>query len=249
MRVTVDRRTSSLFLRFADASHLLLSKLGVKLLKAAAVASSAHRFAAAMVQRLDWNLLVERKGWPIPQPERSGEWLAVDRDKIPAVLRSILTHAEILPTQGPDGTNAFRVFREGLPDCSEIPEPAPQDRPVRLVLIETDFWKQDSAKKLQRVSEIEALVAQDPTLVVAWQSPKHGGFGYSLASIFVQKLRVKMQPAEVASTDAATPLAQPEAPLHDTTEIKVTEDGTEEANPEPSDPLPEEDVESPGMEF
>jgi hypothetical protein len=216
---------------------------------AATLESSAHRFAAAMARRLGWEDLVQRKGWPIPQPDCHGDWLAVDQEKTTAILRSILTHAEILPGHGRDVANAFRVFREGLSDCSDIPEPAPQDRPLRLLLIGTDFWKKDGDQRLQRVSEIAALVAHDPALVVVWQSPKDEGFRFSLASIFLQKLQAMKPRAAVAPIDADTAPAEPEAPLHDKTAIEPPEVEEEEAPLEPSDPPPEEDIESPGMGF
>lgn len=249
MKVMADRRTSSLFLRFADASRLILSRLGVKLITKAAVGSYAHRFAAAMAGRLGWEDLVQRKRWPIPRPEHPGDWLAVDREKTPAIQRSILTFAEILPGHGRDVADDFRVFREGVSDCSDIPEPAPQDRRLRLVLIGRDFWEHDGAQRLERASEIAALVAQDPALVVVWQSPKDEGFRFSVSSIFVQKLQAMKPWTAVAPIDADTASEEPEAPLHDKTAIEAPEVEEEAAPLAPSDPAPEEDIENPDMGF
>jgi hypothetical protein len=275
MKFKADRRKSSLFLRFADASQLFLSKVGMKLLSAAAAESDARRFAKAMSHRLGWANLLQREGWPIHQPECRGDWLAVDSEKTQAILRSILTHAEILQGHGRDVANAFRAFSEGLSYCSDIPEPAPQDRRLRLVLVGMDFGKQDAPQRLERVSEIAALVEDDPALVVAWQSPKGEGFRFSLASIFVQKLQAKWPSFAVAQTDEATAHspAEPVAPVHDAPPIDSLEivtdkaaDSTtettadvetdetvealvEEAPPEPVDQAPEEDPESPSMGF
>ena len=275
MKVKADRRTSSLFLRFADASQLFFSKVGMKLLSAAAAESDARRFAKAMSHRLGWANLLQREGWPIHQPECRGDWLAVDSDKTQAILRSILKHAEILQGHGRDVANAFRAFSEGLSDCSDIPEPAPHDRRVRLVLVGVTFWKQDVVRRLERVSEIAALVEDDPALVVVWQSPKDEGFRFSLASIFVQKAQAKWPSFAVAQTDEATAHSPAErvAPVHSAPPIEAHEvvtdkaadittettadvetDDTaealvEEPPPEPVDPAPEEDPESPGMGF
>ncbi|MDG3039789.1 hypothetical protein [Roseicyclus marinus] len=275
MKITVDRRTSSLFIRFTDSSQLFFSKVGMKLTSAAAEGTSAHRFAIAMASRLGWDNLVKRKGWPISRPECSGDWFAVDHEKTSAILRAILRHAETLPAQDPDVADAFRVFRDGLSDCSDIPEPAPQDRRLRLVLIGVDFWQQDAARRLKRVSEIATLVAQDPALVVVWQSPKHEGFEFSLASIFVQKLQAKWPSFAVAQTDEATAHspAEPVAHVHEAPPIEalevVTDKATdittektadvetdetaealvEEAAPEPVDQVPYEDPESQSMGF
>ena len=231
MTIRAVRGTKSLLLRFSDASDLWLSQIGARLVSAAALDSAAHRLVGALSKRLGWGLLAGRNGWPVPRPCKRGDWLAVKRDKRSALMRSILSDAEIvvLPEPEPEVWRAFTAFRDRLPDVHDVARPSPDDRRLRLVLLQIGSLAGGGDIKRKRADTLENECNRDPDLMLAWQHPDDGSFRFTLASTIAEKLRERFAqptlavPAQPASLEPTEAMVR-DVPAPMTTYVPVTED-------------------------
>lgn len=207
----MDRTARSLRCRFADRSRLWISSAGARLASNARVGSDAHRLAAALADRRDWQLLTDRPNWPVPRPVACGDWLAVAGEGRERLLRHLLRRADTTYLSGSHSVReSFRALaaEEDEAPYWEIPG-APGTHP-RLLLTSPETFGRGPDALRKRMQELKHLASIEPPRLVVVLGGEHAPFRLADAAALAATIERRL--AEAATPAPQTPPEEQEAP-------------------------------------
>lgn len=174
VKVTLMRATRSLGLKFEDRSALLLSSAGCQLATAARKGCHAMEFAQAHAQSMDWCDFQENKDCLVPVPSAAGDWLAAPNSSVFKIREQILATSEIRVLSS--GSLLLDEVAKELAQIETPPSVHPQIEPApQKFLLVTPSCLADSVEELAaQAEEVEALVADNPSLRVVMFSKDDG---------------------------------------------------------------------------